>query len=1035
MSNDNSTDDIEVIDPREYLPDASEESTEEESVESEPPQQSESEPTADNSDTEGEATTPSDDRDLPDLDVSDTTGDGGSPSPSGPEAPSESELETTDDAPVVDVNDSSSDGPGLPTKSLDSTSSGENTDDNDTPTSSQPSLGNREAPPSPPQEPVDTPSGVSLPEETGEIAVNIGQISYTTRYLDDGNTQRPVLHLFGKSNASEGTEHVKIHGFEPYFYVPVQEADGIASERGVKRVEGVEESIRGQEVRKVVTETPRVVGRIRDDYTHYEADIRFPDRFMIDKELDDGIRVPEQRTDDGTIVVSDDQVQAAPRPVEEPPSVATIDIEVEDRNGFPDPEAASEQILCITAHDSATDAYTIWLLVHDNYAAEDISLPAYDGVSDRLAESASEHITLKKFSSEAALANDFINWVGRTSPTILTGWSFPEFDADYLVNRFETLNDETDAYDLDPDQLSRVGDVWAGGWGGPDVKGRVVLDLLEAYEATKRHELDSSKLEDVAQNELGTGKERFLGDVGDLWEDDPETLLKYNLKDVELCVELDTKLDIIPFWEEVKAYVGCRLEDAPTAGRAVDMYVLQSIDDTVLPSKGMHDGEEFEGGAVFDPSTDLIEMVATLDLKSLYPMVMTTINASPETKVDPEEYDGDTYVAPNGLHFKKEPDGIIRQMVDDLLSAREEKKALRDEHDPDTEAYDKFDRQQRAIKVIMNSLYGTMGWEKFRLYDAEMSAAVTATGREVIKFTEEVSNELGYEVVYGDTDSVLLSLEDVNSKETAIEQSLEIEDHINDRYDEFAQERLNAEDHGFQIEFEKLYRRFLQAGKKKRYAGHIIFDEGKDVDKVDITGFEYKRSDIAAITKEVQKQTITMLVNGRDTEDVTEYISGVVDDFQNGEIPIEDIGIPAGINQELDEYDTDTAQVRGAKAANVLFDTNFRAGSKPMRLYLSRVHPEYFARVESERELDPTGTSREDQIYCDFKRNLSSSSGSEPVICFDYASQVPDDFKPDWDKMLDKTLAGPIGRVLEAVDTSWEDVKANSTQQDLGQFV
>ncbi|MFL9629289.1 DNA polymerase domain-containing protein, partial [Aeromonas jandaei] len=84
---------------------------------------------------------------------------------------------------------------------------------------------------------------------------------------------------------------------------------------------------------------------------------------------------------------------------------------------------------------------------------------------------------------------------------------------------------------------------------------------------------------------------------------------------------------------------------------------------------------------------------------------------------------------------------------------------------------------------------------------------------------------------------------------------------INASYDEFAREVLGAEDHRFEIEFEKLYRRFFQAGRKKRYAGHIVWKEGTDVDDIDITGFEYKRSDIAAITKEVQRDVIEMIVH------------------------------------------------------------------------------------------------------------------------------------------------------------------------------
>jgi len=94
-------------------------------------------------------------------------------------------------------------------------------------------------------------------------------------------------------------------------------------------------------------------------------------------------------------------------------------------------------------------------------------------------------------------------------------------------------------------------------------------------------------------------------------------------------------------------------------------------------------------------------MVTVQDLKSLYPMCMVTINAGPETKVDPGKYDGEMYVAPNGTHFQKEPDGIMREMVDELLSEREEKKGLRNDHDPGTEPYEQYDRQQGELSRLL----------------------------------------------------------------------------------------------------------------------------------------------------------------------------------------------------------------------------------------------------------------------------------------------------------------------------------------------
>jgi DNA polymerase I len=328
------------------------------------------------------------------------------------------------------------------------------------------------------------------------------------------------------------------------------------------------------------------------------------------------------------------------------------------------------------------------------------------------------------------------------------------------------------------------------------------------------------------------------------------------------------------------------------------------------------------------------------------------------------------------------------------------------------------------FQFVGQSLYGVFGWDRFRLYDREMSAGVTSTNREVISFTEQAANELDKEVIYGDTDSVMLELGGDTSKADAIERSFEIEEHINERYDEFAVEELNAELHRFQIEFEKLYRRFFQAGKKKRYAGHIVWSEGKDVDDIDITGFEYQRSDIAPITKEVQLQVIEMIVHGEDIEDVKDYVHEVIEDFQNGNVSLDDVGIPGGIGKKLDNYDTDTAQVRGAKYANLLLGTNFASGSKPKRLYIEKVHPEFFREKEAELGLDPA----EDPLYGEFKRDPD-------VICFEYADQVPDAFEVDWDKMLDKTLKGPIARVLEALDVSWEEVKSGQEQTGLESFM
>jgi len=1304
-------------------------------------------------------------------------------------------------------------------------------------------------------------------EETVEIAVM--QVDYTVE--GSGDDEYPVIHVFGRTDGGD-LVHVRVLEFRPYFYAPAANVtEGRLAE--YPRITGYEEenhdgesyeSIRGERLVKIFGQTPRDVGQIRDEFDHFEADILFPNRFLIDKDVTSGIRVPAREAtaagdDDGPRRLRVHHEEVEPADVDAEPRVNTFDIEVDDRSGFP--EEGEEQIICIASHDSYREEYVLWLYDPPEGETPPEAIPDYDPIDADNADADRElDADIRSYGTEEAMLAAFLDYIEDTDPDVATGWNFTDFDAPYLIDRLERLDAGADR-DLNPDRLSRVEEVWRSDWQGPNVKGRVMFDLLYAYQRTKFTELESYRLEDVGQRELGIGKERYAGDIGDLWEDNPERLLEYNLRDVELCVELDREQGIVAFWNEVRQFVGCKLEDATTPGDAVDMYVLHKLHgEFALPSKGRQEGEDYEGGAVFDPITGVRENVSVLDLKSLYPMCMVTINASPETKVDPEMYDGEMYRAPNGTRFRKEPDGVIREMVDELLAEREEKKSLRNDHDPTEPAYEQYDRQQQAVKVIMNcftpdtnvltpdgvrnirdlrvgdevysldpetmrmevkpvvetqsypeyqgelidietskidlsvtpnhrmlvrknetngitedeyrfveagelddatnyelphdwdgpggteleevdltqlceggyevwvrpdvhghtfaaeigyypdkvlkndigeegyvfgpdefeahrqyieevaertfihaesgrkwiprtfdgddflqliawyitegnvytsesktfgdklrgsattvkiaqnavtdggechhssigdlldrmgfdyyvddrsyqftskllgnlfadrcgdgsftkeipefvfeaserqkrlfletlidgdgdrqpnswrystaseqlrgdvlrlcahlgltasysedsgtyriyvtenakntlrmhrsatestaedgvycvtvednhtllagrngkfqfvgqSLYGVLGWDRFRLYDQEMGAAVTATGRKVIEHTDGVVQQQGYEVVYGDTDSVMLEVGSVGPADVeadvevtdemrekhsemddgelqqiaaTIQKGFELEEVINESYDEFAMERLNAQFHRFEIEFEKLYRRFFQAGKKKRYAGHCVWKEGKDVDDIDITGFEYQRSDIAPITKEVQLQVIEMIVTGEDVEDIKEYVHDVIEGFQSGEVDPEQIGIPGGIGKRLDNYDTDTAQVRGAKYANLLLGTNFQRGSKPKRLYIDRVHADFFERIEAERGAELAN----DPLYDEFRKDPD-------VICFEYADQLPEEFEIDWEKMLDRTLKGPIARILEALDISWDEVKSGQEQTGLGQF-
>ena len=93
----------------------------------------------------------------------------------------------------------------------------------------------------------------------------------------------PVVHIFGRE--ADGTPHqLKITGFRPYFWVRESEADKphpenieITQDRGV--------SIKGEPLRRIYTEKPGDVRNTRESYHHFEADIPFATRFLIDAEI------------------------------------------------------------------------------------------------------------------------------------------------------------------------------------------------------------------------------------------------------------------------------------------------------------------------------------------------------------------------------------------------------------------------------------------------------------------------------------------------------------------------------------------------------------------------------------------------------------------------------------------------------------------------------------------------------------------------------------------------------------------------------
>jgi DNA polymerase alpha subunit A len=69
-----------------------------------------------------------------------------------------------------------------------------------------------------------------------------------------------------------------------------------------------------------------------------------------------------------------------------------------------------------------------------------------------------------------------------------------------------------------------------------------------------------------------------------------------------------------------------------------------------------------------------------------------------------------------------------------------------------------LDIRQKALKLTANSMYGCLGFTFSRFYARPIAAMVTAMGREALQRTvDTATNQLGLDIIYGDTDSVMIN--------------------------------------------------------------------------------------------------------------------------------------------------------------------------------------------------------------------------------------------------------------------------------------
>jgi DNA polymerase elongation subunit (family B) len=640
--------------------------------------------------------------------------------------------------------------------------------------------------------------------------------------------------------------------------------------------------------------------------------------------------------------------------------VLTFDIEVEMITGLPSTKDAKNEITAIAAHDGATKLYDVFVLDKERKVKNNAKNFNKDG----------REVTLHIFDNERNLLQSFLNYYEEINPTILTGWNIDFFDIPYLYNRLKNVCGEGNAKRLSP-----IGQAfWSPYREKFSFGGVAILDYINLYK-TYTYTLEASyTLNYIATKELGRGKVEYEGSLDDLFVNDLEKFIEYNIVDVDLVVAMDEKLQFIELCRAV-----CHAGYVPYEDYIYSSKWLEGACLGYLKKKGLvatnkprdrkermqalkdNNQEKFIGAYVKEPIVGKYDWIYDLDLTSLYPSIIMTLNISPETKVgkvegwDAEENirgidktyrvvgkDGDEYsyssqelkevikdsnlgIAANGVLYTQDKPGLIADILNDWFEKRVEFRKLEKKYGEakDTEKYEFYAKRQLVQKILLNSMYGVLGLPAFRFYDVDNAEAVTLTGQTVIKKTAEMANrkywkELGttddYNV-YIDTDSIYMMAEPLvkhrypdyktfDEKRMAVEVdniATETQTFLNSFYDMLAERFffIPKEKHRFEIKKEYISKAGFWVAKK-RYAQWMVLKNGIPCDKLDVKGLDVVRSSFPKAFQDQMSGMLKDILMGKDNE----YVDTKLLAFKASMIslPVNKIA-KGGAIKELSKYD------------------------------------------------------------------------------------------------------------------------------------
>lgn len=733
-----------------------------------------------------------------------------------------------------------------------------------------------------------------------------GFIVYPTYKEEKG---KAFVYLFGR--LQNGKAFMTRNYFKPYFFIKTSD---VSKAKKLVKVDFENTELKNFEdnkLTKVSLDIPKDVKLLRETFEDhkiksYESDIRFEYRFMIDNKLQGSIEIKgESNSKEGIEVYEEPSLKSA----DFIPKLKTVAIDIESSMDL-------KNIYCVSIYSKE---YKRVLLVSKKKVANAISFPT-------------EKLMLERF-------KEVINSL---DPDIITGWNLIDFDLNLLQKKFRKYKIKFELGRMNWPCSLRIESGFIRD-SKADFPGRMILDGIRMLK-TSFVNLPDYKLDTAAEKFAGKKKTISFKNKGqeieELYKNNQAKLVKYNLTDSELVIKILENSGVLDLTIQRSLLTGMPLDRVMASIASLDSVYLKKLRDKgyVAPTlKFKEVKERTTGGFVMQSKPGIYDFVIVCDFKSLYPSIVRTFNIDPLTFVPKNKAKGNVIIAHNKAGFKME-EGILPEIIQHLWEEREKARKSKNE------------LARYAIKILMNSFYGVLASPNCRFYNYDLTNAITSFGHYIIQTSAKLIEKQGYEVIYGDTDSIFINL-NVNTEKQAENIGKKIEKNINSYFDKHVKE-FHKRNSFLELEFEKTYIRFLmprvrgsEKGAKKRYAG-LLEKNGKE--KIDFTGLEFVRRDWTELSKKFQLELLDRIFHKKE---VANFVKKFVDNLRNGKFDSLLVYIKA-LRKPVSEYvKTTPPHVKAAKLLDKIDDTIIKYvmtenGPEPVQKLKSKIDYEHYIKKQ-----------------------------------------------------------------------------------------